>query len=650
MSTNASEIGTFTFNGRLCGYICSECPEPLSRVKVRLYRTRKEQDVTERAVANPKETFAILSDEEVKAKQSSLIAEAETDEQGNFSFQLDRKKYGGEAFEVDGYCGTVPHRKPIPNPPPPVQFSITTIRPMWRRGETGAVAVWEYCIPYRYWCAVRSRFGAWVICGIVTDCKQHAPIAGVRVRAFDVDWLQDDPIGSAITDTTGRFRIDYATEDFTRTPFSPFINFECVSGPDLYFRVETSSGTILLNEPRLRGRAPDRENVGQCFCVDLCLEGTPPPSTHTIPIFRKVGIYNVDPLDPDFGTHGFTADGVTNPGNLAFTGTIKLRGALPNGDSTPAMKYHFRVGEYDSTGTVLGAVSDIEADKIAPTVIGALEYWDWNSTLSIWQHRLADWWANNPGVAPITVHTPGGPLPPVSRNINVDPGGWIRVPTLNDFSFGGQGWFVGGSDVNLIELMTTKLTDESFDLIAPPPVLHAGASVPAPKKSRKHRFRIFFAAQTLGGGSVSSNDREKIALSNTHYRQRRHPNWPESTPDPTLIGVVSVDIQELAAPGAGCEHLHNELHAQFTAYHPFAAAGILYFEGPVVALPTLGAPFALTLSADGEAASGLGGHLFDLSAEHPCAYILWMEVDFSLTDGWTFFGTSIWDHLAFCKV
>ena len=92
MSTNASEIGTFTFNGRLCGYICSECPEPLSRVKVRLYRTRKEQDVTERAVANPKETFAILSDEEVKAKQSSLIAETETDEQGNFSFQLDRDR------------------------------------------------------------------------------------------------------------------------------------------------------------------------------------------------------------------------------------------------------------------------------------------------------------------------------------------------------------------------------------------------------------------------------------------------------------------------------------------------------------------------------------------------------------------------------
>ena len=93
----------------------------------------------------------------------------------------------------------------------------------------------------------------------------------------------------------------------------------------------------------------------------------------------------------------------------------------------------------------------------------------------------------------------------------------------------------------------------------------------------------------------------------------------------------------------------NDLHAQFTAYHPFAGGGVLYFEGPIVALPTAGAPFVLTLTADGEAASGLAGHFFNLGPEQPCAYILWMRVDFNLTNGWTFFGTSIWDHLAFCK-
>jgi hypothetical protein len=635
---------SYLFKGRLCGFICNECQEPLSNVKVRLYRSRKDQDVTSLAVAAPKETFAILTDEMVRAKESLLIAETDAGDDGSFSFELgDRQKYNGEAFEVDVYCGNVPHRKIGPNPPPPVQFSITTIQPRWRPAENDFVAAWEYCLPYRFWCAVRLRFGAWVICGRVTDCKEHAPIAGVRVRAFDVDWLQDDELGSAVTDSSGHFRIYYATEDFLRTPFSPLINFECVSGPDLYFKVETSTNTVLLNEPRSRGRAPDRQNVGNCFCVELCVDNPPPPSTNTIPIFRKVGIYNVDPGDPDFATRGFTSDGVTAPGNLAFTGTVKLRGALPNGNDPDALEYHFRVGEYNSAGTVLGAVSDIEADKITPTVIGALEYWDWDGF--VWHHRLADWYANNPGVPPVTVHTPGGNLT-VNRNVPVDPGGWIKVPRLNDFSFGGHGWFVGGSEVDLIDLDTTKLTSESFDLISPPPVLEAGQSVPAAKKSRKHRFRLFFEARIVGGANVSSNDREKIAFSNTSYKQRRHPHWPENSPDPTLVGVVSLDIAELGGPGGGCQHLHNDLHALFTAYHPFAASGSIYFEGP----PVLPAAFALTFAADGESVSPAGGQFFNITALKPCAYILWMQVNFNLTDGWTFFGATLWDHLAFCKV
>jgi hypothetical protein len=636
---------SYIFKGRLCGYICKECQEPLSNVKVRLYRSRKDQDVASLAVAEPKETFAILSDDTVKAKQSSLIAEAETADDGSFTFELgDKQKYNGEAFEVDVYCGTVPRRKPGPNPPPPVQFSITTLQPRWRPSERDFVAAWEYCLPYRYWCPVRLRFGAWVICGIVTDCKQHAPIAGVKVRAFDVDWLQDDELGSGITDATGHFRIDYLTQDFTRTPFSPVINFEWVSGPDLYFKVETGT-TVLLNEPRSRGRAPDRENVGNCFCVDLCIEGTLPPVTSTIPIFRKVGIYNVDPGDPDFAALGFNADGEASPGNYGFTGTVKLRGALPNGNAPDALEYHFRVGEYDAAGAVLGPVSNVEANKIGATVIGALEYWDWDAVLSVWHHRVTDWYANNPGVSPVTVHTPGGPLI-VDRNVNVDPGGWIKVPRLNEFFFGGRGWFVGGSEVNLIELKTTELTNEFFDLIAPPPVVEAGDHVPAPKKSRKHRFRLFFESRIVAGAVVSSNDREKIAFSNTSFKQRRHPNWPESSPDPTLLGVVSLNIGELGGPGGGCQHLHNELHALYTAYHPFAGSASVYFEGP----PALPAAIALAFAADGEAVSPAGGHLFDISGLQPCAYILWLQVNFNLTNGWTFFGATLWDHLAFCKV
>ena len=44
----------YIFRGRLCGYICDECPEPLSRVKVRLYRTAEGRNVTALAVADPR--------------------------------------------------------------------------------------------------------------------------------------------------------------------------------------------------------------------------------------------------------------------------------------------------------------------------------------------------------------------------------------------------------------------------------------------------------------------------------------------------------------------------------------------------------------------------------------------------------------------
>ena len=36
----------YVLRGRLCGFICAECPEPLSAVSVRLYRSRTDQNVT----------------------------------------------------------------------------------------------------------------------------------------------------------------------------------------------------------------------------------------------------------------------------------------------------------------------------------------------------------------------------------------------------------------------------------------------------------------------------------------------------------------------------------------------------------------------------------------------------------------------------
>lgn len=258
----------YLFTGRLCGYICAECPEPLANLKVRLYRVAEQHNVAALAVANPKETFAILDDNQAQDKKSRLLAEVKTDVMGNFSFELS-KNYNGEAFEVDIYCESVPRQKVAKKPPKPRQFTITTLQPRYRETNDDFVAVWDYCLPYRFWCAVLALFDVWTICGHVTDCKTHKPVAGVKVIAFDADWLADDELGFSFTDVTGKFIITYSSVDFRQ---GTWIDVELIGGPDLYFWIEDSAGNPLLTETQAHGRTPTRENASNCFCVALCID------------------------------------------------------------------------------------------------------------------------------------------------------------------------------------------------------------------------------------------------------------------------------------------------------------------------------------------------------------------------------------------
>ncbi|PWU00405.1 MAG: hypothetical protein C5B51_25185 [Terriglobia bacterium] len=631
----------YIFKGRLCGYICPDCPEPLANVKVRLYRSRANEGVTLLAAASAKDTFAILSDSDVAAKASSLIAETTAAADGSFTFELgEQQKYKGEAFEIDVYCGTVPHRKQTPKPPKPLQFSITTLQPAWRNTDAGLIAAFDYCVPSRYWCEIRRRFGAWTICGTVVDCKSGAPIAGVKVRAFDVDWLQDDDLGSGVTDGTGKFRIDYLPIDFEQTPLSPLLNFELIGGPDVYFKVETLGGVSLLNESRSQGRTAGRENIGPCFCVKLCVEGGGGDGGNPIPLFTHIGQYHVDPIYGDF-----TADGLTTAGNYAFTDTIPLIGLLPNGSAPDALEYHFQWGEYNPAGTVLGPVSDLDSTKIAATVIGQLEYFDWDNVNSVWVLRSADYWANNPGVAATIIHRNGMPDISVQLNQTVKPGGWIEVPRQNNLATNGIGLYVGGF-VDMVNLDTTKLTSEQYDLTTPAPPLAAGDPMPAGKKSRMHRFKLFFEARKVGTVPIlSSNAREKIVMSNTHYIQLHHPNWAGYTNNERC--VVLIDAAELAVPGGGCGKITDHVHALFTAYHPFLGSVQVYLEGPTP--PPLPPAVNPAISADGESDSPGGGQDFNLTANKDCAYILWIQLTLNLTYGYGAFLSPFYDHVAFCK-
>ena len=56
-----------------------------------------------------------------------------------------------------------------------------------------------------------------------------------------------------------------------RSRFSPIINAEAGS-PDLYFKINTPSGTVLLDEPKTQGQTPGRKNVGPVFCIEFNVE------------------------------------------------------------------------------------------------------------------------------------------------------------------------------------------------------------------------------------------------------------------------------------------------------------------------------------------------------------------------------------------
>jgi hypothetical protein len=593
----------YIFQGRLCGYLCAECLEPLSKVKVRLYRSRKGQDVTSLAVADAKETFAILTDSALKAKESSLIAETETNEDGSFTFQLGAaQKYSGEAFEIDVYCGTVPHRRVGPNPPPPVQFSITTIQPRWKQTDAGFIAGWEYCLPYRNWCAVRLRFGAWVICGKVTTCDQRTPlpVAGVKVRAFDTDWLQDDELGSDFTDGAGNFHIYYTTDDFQKTPFSPLINFECVSGPDLYFIVEAADGTPLLVESSSRGRAPDRQNVGNCFCVNLCVDpGDAPPPPFNNPIFTHVGDFDWrTEIDSAAAGTGLTTTAVASHGgpDFGFFGYLKLKAFCPKknpGGAHEPMRYRFLYVHPTNPGVEV----PITGALVQPVNIGT-RYIIWDFGLGSVYYpqtiRLKGSGAT-PDPTPHPVVPPGTSWGPVPTHVVVpDADGWVIVDQnaiddgFHDFlmRFDSTGAVAGGGA----------------------PGNGAGNNVVSKKNGVKIKL-IFEAKPVSSGGPATFRDELPVIYIN---------NWSE---------VSLLDITQFHGGGAdSCTPLDASLDIQYTTDHELMASwGLSISTAASVVIPVL--------PGGTGPRGGFGTEHLNISTWPPCSYTVSLGTRRSLTDG-----------------
>jgi hypothetical protein len=194
-------------------------------------------------------------------------------------------------------------------------------------------------------------------------------------------------------------------------------------------------------------------------------------------------------------------------------------------------------------------------------------------------------------------------------------------------------------------LDTTKLIDQSFDLINPT-VYIAGQPFPPAKKASIQHFEVVCEVREVGTIPVAySNVLSKIAICNSHYLQRRHPSWAGG--DVNLYAVVMLELEETTLTGAGCNKVTNQITAHYSVVHPVVDNIQIYFEGNG-ALP---APFTINpVPPPATEAVGTTLPLFDISVLEPCAYIVWLEATFRLTSGYgRISDATISDHIAFCK-
>ena len=618
----------YTFFGHLCGQLCSDCQEDLAHATLRLYRPKDGDDqVVARATADTKHTHQILDAAEAEQKADRLLVEADLDSEGRFNVVLDEEvDYDGDAIEVDVYLESVPGM-PEGTEAGPLQVSITTLQPQWRKGEEGARFGWEYCIPERFWCQVRGQFGAWTICGDVTLCETGAPVEGVTVIAFDRDWIQDDEVGIATTDGNGRFRIDYLQQDFEP---GTVIDVELVGGPDLYFRVETPAGQPLLSEDPSAGRRSSRENAGPCFCVDLCLDEEPDdPDPEVYPAFTHVGGYDFQ-TDIDSGPAG---TGETVRGGRAFHRTLRLNGIMSKALNGNPLEYKFQYRERGASSW-----KNVTPSQLRKMKIGTLEKVD--TSVSPPRIRTKD-------------YVVGGT--PDSDEVGVTPNGnWIPMPQKSGI-FSGDGSFVPNHNQIQLDSRTLATFTPAVDLTG----IDAGESAEAPSGvslvQNKHFEIKMLVRENPPNSSPSASTEvghlENIAINNRLYDYVRHPNWMGEPVDDGLA-VAMVNLKELGS--GGCEGIEDALNVRFTAAHPNLGNVGITVEGP--GGPYRTSPTPSDPNVNGSRDENLYGSIDfqnisggkKVEELKNCAYVVTLSVGVLLTNG-DRVPSNRHDQIAFCK-
>lgn len=620
----------FILKGNLAGELCKDCKEPLFGSVVRFYRIAQlDNDVITNVTANPKNTLRILNEKEIKAKAKFLIAEAEIDEKGNYETSLEGEyeQYDGPLM-IDVVTKRVLNQKSKDRDP--IQFTITTLQPRWRETNEGIVFYWKYCLHHRFWCSIRELFDAWVICGQLLDCKNNnIPIPGAKVIAMDDDWITDDELGSAITDSTGHFRIDYTSKDFKQTFLSPILNIETPfppfnSGPDVYFRLEINGTPVVLETPSDR-----RDNVGPCLCVRLCVEDIEIPPLPIPASFTNFGLLRKIKIQDEINT----ANGKTiRPGfdDYAFYRTINLIGTITKTLNGTPMEYMFEYQEVAAPADIPapGGWQPVLPNMIPTTVIGNL------FTLT------------------------GDPMNPVDKEpyyINsaapnqtiVFNGNWIPVPQNANFE--------PHQDAEILKLNTLAIANlVSIDMNAPTSAIGNASVSPAKPHTRNRYFAIRMKQREENNPAteIVAGTSKPIAIFNVEYDNvNKHGSWAPKTVN-NRIAAVSVDIEEIISGTSGCNKITDALHVKYSARNENLSSVALSIVGPNKPGQSFGFP-AIPLMAPPET-FGTSQLVFTPVTDTvndllPCAYTVTLSTKVKLTTGDGEPGP-INDFISFCKV
>jgi hypothetical protein len=574
-----------TLSGRLAAVACRECLVPLTGGTVVVTRAEDPKLAT----TATKRTFQELSADEGGRRLESALASAEIGEGGAFSLSLQGEAEG--ALDVAVRLDRLD--EPDADLDEPVFLHLTTVEPDWQQAETGFTAEIDYAIPSRYYCSLLKRWGWWLICGHVTDSGSGSPVAGLTVRAFDRDWLQDDKLGEANTDTQGNFRIWYQASDFTPTVFSPLINLEMTSGPDVYFEVETSGGNVVLEESPSTGRQAGRENVGHCFCVHLEVgvgDGLP----YEDPRFTHVGRFNILTDFNSDGTANKSKQGAGGAG-WGFHNFPKLRGFCPKTHPVSGQPMFYRFLYVDP---VTSAEEPVTGDKvIAELVTSKLVEWDLNNDTVLETTYQDVWIAGSGATAPVSGGS--GPLPP--HVIVPDPNGWIAVDQdAQDDGFG-----------------SLLLRIESRKIVPGGGAPGSGAGN-APADPKTGETVTFIFETTTDPSDPSKKERQSQTV------DVRFNNWSE---------VRQLDLQEFLDGSAGaCTGLTSTVTVKYTVNHEFLAEWSLGMSSAASPWTAPSLPSGSGGPSPNPSAAATQTPI-DLSSWPPCSYTVSLASRRALTDG-----------------